>query len=126
MSSISLRLLLPLLACGILFLQNAALPAENQPSEEKTAGSEVSAGVTDAERTEAREIFAAQCGWCHADFGMKAGKAPQLAGTQMTEQEIQSRIRNGKPGYMPPFRKTLDDQQITLMARYIKSLKPDQ
>jgi mono/diheme cytochrome c family protein len=42
----------------------------------------------------------------------------------MTEKEVQERIRNGKPGYMPSFRKFLDDSQIDLMARYIKSLQP--
>ncbi len=56
---------------------------------------------------------------------MKAGKAPRLAGTQMTEHEVEQRIRNGKPGYMPPFHRSLSDQQIALMAKYIKSLKPE-
>ncbi len=44
----------------------------------------------------------------------------------MTEHQVEERIRNGKPGYMPSFRKSLDDGQIALMAKYIKSLKPPQ
>ena len=55
---------------------------------------------------------------------MQAGKGPRLAGTKMTEHQVEERIRNGKPGYMPSFRKALDDGQIALMAKYIKSLKP--
>ena len=42
----------------------------------------------------------------------------------MTEHQVEERIRNGKPGYMPSFRKSLNDGQIALMAKYIKSLKP--
>jgi mono/diheme cytochrome c family protein len=38
---------------------------------------------------------------------------------------VQERIRGGKSGYMPSFRKFLNDDQIALMARYIKSLKPE-
>ena len=56
---------------------------------------------------------------------MTADKAPGLAGTQMTEHEVEERIRNGKPGYMPSFHRFLNDQQIALMAKYIKSLKPE-
>ena len=55
---------------------------------------------------------------------MKADKAPRLAGTQLTEPQVEDRIRNGKPGYMPSFRKFLNVGQITLMSRYIKSLEP--
>jgi mono/diheme cytochrome c family protein len=80
--------------------------------------------ITEAERTEAKAIFAGQCGWCHGDYGMTADKGPKLAGTTMTEQEVEQRIRNGKPGYMPSFKRFLNDQQIALMAKYIKSLKP--
>jgi mono/diheme cytochrome c family protein len=38
---------------------------------------------------------------------------------------VQERIRNGTSGYMPSFRKFLNDDQIALMAKYIKSLKPE-
>ncbi len=74
---------------------------------------------------EVKQIFGGQCSWCHGAWGMKADKGPRLAGTQMTEQQVEQRIRDGKPGYMPAFGKELDDQEITLMAKYIKSLKPD-
>jgi mono/diheme cytochrome c family protein len=79
--------------------------------------------ISEAENREAKIIFAGQCSWCHGNFGMTADKAPRLAGTQMTRQQVEERIRNGKEGLMPSFRKFLDDEQIALMARYIKSLK---
>jgi mono/diheme cytochrome c family protein len=55
---------------------------------------------------------------------MTADKGPKLAGTAMTEHEVEERIRHGKPGYMPAFHRFLNEQQIALMAKYIKSLKP--
>ena len=82
------------------------------------------ASVTPEQTAEAKAIFAAQCGWCHGSYGMTADKGPRLAGTQMTEQQVEQRIRNGKPGYMPSFHKFLNDDQIALMAKYIKSLQP--
>jgi len=90
----------------------------------QTPPAAASAPTDDAQTSDAKAIFAAQCGWCHGDYGMSAAKGPQLAGTQMTEHEVEQRIRNGKPGYMPSFRKSLDDGQISLMAKYIKSLQP--
>ncbi len=114
-----------ILACGVLFGPALAGSAENQPPDEKTVGNAAPANLTDAENTEAKATFAAQCGSCHGDYGMKGGKGPKLAGTQMTQHEVEQRIRNGKPGYMPSFHKLLNDAQIVLIAKYIKSLKPE-
>ena len=125
MTSNRLRLMLLVLACGTLLGPRFAGSAENQPSEQQVAASAATPKVTDQEKTEAKAIFAAQCGWCHGAFGMAPDKGPRLAGTKMTEQEVEERIRNGKPGYMPSFRRFLNDQQIALMAKYIKSLKPE-
>jgi len=112
------------LAGGLLFSPALALSADNQPPDQKSGAGDAPASVTEEERTAAKAIFGAQCGWCHGNFGMTADKGPALAGTQMTEHEVQERIRNGKSGYMPSFRKFLNDDQIALMAKYIKSLKP--
>ena len=98
-------------------------PASAGAAESRNTDSNAAQGISEAENREAKEIFAAQCGWCHGSFGMTADKGPRLAGTQMTRQQVEERIRNGKQGLMPSFRKFLDDEQIALMARYIKSLK---
>jgi mono/diheme cytochrome c family protein len=114
----------PLLAaCGLLLAQWPAAAADD-PSRIEPGTASV---APDAQQTaDAKAIFGAQCGWCHGDFGMKPDKGPRLAGTQMSEKQVEERIRNGKPGYMPSFRKFLNDEQITLMARYIKSLEAPQ
>ena len=72
---------------------------------------------------EVKKLFAAQCGWCHADYGLRDGKAPRLAGTRMTEKQVSDRIRNGKTDAMPAFRRTLTDDQIQAFTQYIKGLK---
>ncbi|MBN9509061.1 MAG: cytochrome c [Alphaproteobacteria bacterium] len=117
-----MRLALPVLVCAVLSVPCLAGAAENPPPEQKAAAA--APAVSAAEAAEAKQIFAAQCGWCHGSYGMTADKGPKLAGTAMTEQEVEERIRHGKPGYMPAFHRFLNDQQIALMAKYIKSLKP--
>jgi mono/diheme cytochrome c family protein len=118
------RIVMLLVASGLVFLPWRPGVADDQTQASPAVASTESTGVTDAQRTEAKTIFAAQCSWCHGDYGMKADKGPRLAGTQMTEHQVEERIRGGKPGYMPSFRKFLNDGQITLMAKYIKSLEP--
>jgi len=114
-----------LLGCGILLAPGINGLAESQVPQQTTSADAAPARITDAEKSEAKAIFAGQCGWCHGDYGMKGGKGPRLAGTEMTEQQVEERIRNGKSGYMPSFRQFLNDAQIAAMAKYIKSLKPE-
>ena len=47
------------------------------------------------------------CGWCHEDGGRKAGKCPQLMGSQRDDEFIISRIAVGSPGKMPAFGEAL-------------------
>ena len=96
----------------------AALPA--LAAENSSPGEPAEISVT-----EIKQLFAGQCSWCHGAYGMKADKGPQLAGTQMTEKQVFDRIKNGKSGLMPSFKKALSDEQITAFAKYIKSLKPE-
>jgi mono/diheme cytochrome c family protein len=113
-----------LVAWSLVFVPWFPSVADDQTQAPPAAASTESAIDADPQRAEAKTIFAAQCSWCHGDYGMKADKGPRLAGTQMTERQVEERIRGGKPGYMPSFRKFLNDAQIALMAKYIKSLEP--
>jgi len=44
-------------------------------------------------------------------------------GTTLTDAEIASRIKNGKPGAMPAFGGTFSDDDIKAIIRYIRDLK---
>jgi mono/diheme cytochrome c family protein len=110
--------------CVIMFAPAFAGAAETQSTGENSAPSASGPGVSAAEKNDAKIIFAGQCSWCHGNYGMTADKGPRLAGTQMTQHQVEARIRDGKEGLMPSFRAFLDDDQIALMGRYIKSLNP--
>jgi mono/diheme cytochrome c family protein len=45
-----------------------------------------------------------------------------LMGTELTDAQIISRIRNGKAGQMPAFAFT--DEQLRAIVAYIRDLKP--
>ena len=70
----------------------------------------------------AEKLFATTCGWCHSQVGREAGKGPKLAGTQRSDEFIVDRIKHGKPGQMPGFAATLNDEQIAALLHYIRSL----
>lgn len=70
-----------------------------------------------------KKLFATNCSWCHDGYGMDAGKGPKLASTTMTEEQIRQRILNGKSGgAMPGYKKVLTEEQVNVMATYIKGL----
>jgi mono/diheme cytochrome c family protein len=115
-----------LAACASLLVVGAAASAADEQTQAPSAPAQVAASANAAAPTlNPKKIFVAQCGWCHGSYGMTADKGPRLAGTEMTEQQVVERIRNGKSGYMPSFRQFLNDEQIAVMAKYIKSLKPE-
>jgi mono/diheme cytochrome c family protein len=67
------------------------------------------------------KLFAGSCGWCHSRGGRAAGKGPMLMGTELTDAEIISRIRNGKAGQMPAF--AFSEEQVRAIVAYIRALK---
>ena len=65
------------------------------------------------------------CGWCHEDGGRKAGRCPQLMGTERDDNFILSRIAAGSPGKMPAFGAGLSVEDMQALLVYIRSLKLD-
>lgn len=84
----------------------------------------VPVALADGPPRDAEQIFASTCGWCHHKGGREAGKGPRLMGTSLTDQEIASRIRKGKQGYMPAFDGAFSDAEVKALVAYIRSLKP--
>jgi mono/diheme cytochrome c family protein len=68
-------------------------------------------------------LFATSCGWCHSAGGRETGKGPKLMGTTLTDDELISRIRNGRTGQMPAFSGAFSDQQMREIVAYIRALK---
>ena len=85
----------------------------------------------DDEKKEAKPLdvkghFRNICGFCHADYGRHAGKGPKLMDSERTDEYLFDRIKNGKPGRMAAFGSMYSDEQIHLMVKFIRSLKPDE
>ena len=113
--------------CIALFAASlGCVPQWSHAAEDRAQPSPQSSPAAAGERGEpdidVRKLFAAQCAWCHADYGMKAGKAPQLAGTRLTEKQVYNTIRNGRADAMPSFRRTLTEEQLQAFVKYIKGL----
>ena len=64
------------------------------------------------------------CSFCHADYGRKAGRGPQLMDSPRSDEFLFDRIKHGVTGRMPGFGGTFSDAQINQIVRFIRSLKP--
>jgi mono/diheme cytochrome c family protein len=69
-----------------------------------------------------KKLFAANCAWCHNNYGLDAGKGPKLAGTTLSPKGVYERIANGKSGAMPAYKRMLSEDQIQALTDYIKGL----
>ena len=114
-------------AFAVIVAAGAALATLPAPAVENSTTAEPAEPAQSAELAVAdvKLLFAGQCSWCHGAYGMKADKGPQLVGTSMTEKQVFDRIKNGKSGLMPSFKKALSDEEITAIAKFIKALKPE-
>lgn len=73
-----------------------------------------------------RQTFASICGFCHEDYGRKAGKGPQLMDNPNSDEFLFNRIKNGKPGRMAAFGGAFSDDEIRAMVAFMRKLKPNE
>ena len=73
-----------------------------------------------------KKAFSTICGYCHGDFGRKAGKGPQLMNSERTYEFLFNRSKNGMPGQMAAFSSAFTDDQIRQIVKFIRNLKPDE
>jgi mono/diheme cytochrome c family protein len=64
------------------------------------------------------------CSFCHADYGRKAGRGPQLMDSPRSDEFLFDRIKHGLTGRMPGFGGTYSDAQINQFVKFIRSLEP--
>ena len=84
----------------------------------------VPASAQEAKPFDVKATFRNICGFCHEDYGRKAGKGPQLMNSERTDQELFNRIKKGLPGRMAAFGSAFNDEQIGQMVKFIRNLKP--
>ena len=63
------------------------------------------------------------CGFCHADYGRKPGKGPQLMNSERTDDFLFNRIKKGMPSRMAAFGSVYSDDQIHQIVKFIRNLK---
>ena len=71
-----------------------------------------------------KAAFSGICGFCHEDLGRHAGKGTQLMNSERSDQFLFDRIKKGMPGRMAAFGSIYSDEQIWLIVKFIRSLKP--
>jgi cytochrome c553 len=71
-----------------------------------------------------KSTFRNICGFCHADYGRKASKGPQLMDSERSDEFLFNRIKKGLPGRMAGFGSAFSDEDIGKMVKFIRSLKP--
>ena len=71
-----------------------------------------------------KNTFRNICGFCHENYGRKAGKGPQLMNSERSDEFMFNRIKNGLPGRMAAFGSVFKEDQIRDIVKFIRSLKP--
>jgi mono/diheme cytochrome c family protein len=82
------------------------------------------AAAAEPKPLDVKNTFRNICGFCHEDYGRKAGKGPQLMANPNTDQFLFNRIKQGKPGRMAAFGGVFTDEQIWDMVKFIRALEP--
>jgi mono/diheme cytochrome c family protein len=101
---------LRVLFAGLLLLCSGGIPARaNEPAKKEF---------------DVKATFRNICGFCHADYGRKASKGPQLMGSERSDEFLFNRIKKGLPGRMAGFGSAFSDEDIGKMVKFIRSLKP--
>jgi mono/diheme cytochrome c family protein len=98
--------------------QQDAAPVPN------AAGTKEGAAAPAAKPLDVKSTFRNICGFCHEDYGRKAGKGPQLMDNPNSDEFLFNRIKNGKPGRMAAFGSVFTDDQIKQIVVFIRQLKP--
>ena len=85
----------------------AAQPTADSPTNRVAAG---------------RTLFLKNCAHCHG-ADAHGDEGPDLHGLDWTDQQIATRIRNGKKGQMTAFQGKLKPEQINDLIVYLRTLK---
>jgi mono/diheme cytochrome c family protein len=75
-----------------------------------------------ASATAGRKLFLKNCAVCHA-ADAHGDDGPDLHGLDWTDQQIATRIRNGKKGAMTSFAGKLRPAEVDSLIAYLRTLK---
>ena len=104
-------------ACAVLCVAGA--------TGSRAADSDTPPAAATAPAFSVKNTFRNICGFCHENYGRKAGKGPQLMNDPNPDEYLFNRIKHGKPGRMAAFGGIFSDDDIHQIVAFIRTLKPD-
>jgi cytochrome c5 len=105
---------------SVLFIFGAYGMAEVAKKKRNQVNTADLAAIADNEKGKA--IYMQSCTSCHGPAGdAMIGDAKNLRESKMDEVQMRTIIKNGNAG-MPPF-KDISDEELTLLVRYVQTLK---
>ena len=123
-SAAPLRIFVASLAWVTLCAQGALAQPGGKPGPMQSGSHASAPAGAQPQPFDVSQLFATSCGWCHMDGGRQDGKGPRLMGTELSDEQIMSRIRTGKVGAMPAFSGAFTEEQLRAIVAYIRELKP--
>jgi mono/diheme cytochrome c family protein len=116
-----LTALLSLGGTGLAAIAIPALPRSILPPV-SSEGSFSETVVTPELVAQGQNNFAMSCSQCHGDDAT-GDEGPDLHNLPISNARIRVMIKHGLKGEMPPFTKKYDDQQITALVAYLRTLR---
>ncbi len=102
---------------------DAAKPVEAARPAEAPKADEPPKAAAAPKHFDVKNNFRNICGFCHADYGRKAGKGPQLMNSERTDDFMFNRIKKGMPSRMAAFGSVYSDDDIHQIVKFIHNLK---
>lgn len=102
---------------------DAAKAAESAKPPEAPKADEAPKAAAAPKHFDVKNNFRNICGFCHADYGRKPGKGPQLMNSERTDDFMFNRIKKGMPSRMAAFGSVYSDDDIREIVKFIRNLK---
>ena len=116
-----LTALLSLGATGLAAIAIPALPSSILPPVSSEASFSETV-ITPELAAKGQEFYETSCSECHGDDAT-GDEGPDLHNLPISNARIRVMIKQGLKGEMPPFTKKYNDQQITALVTYLRTLK---
>ena len=116
-----LTALLSLGATGLAAIAIPALPSSILPPV-STEASFSETVITPELAAKGQEFYETSCSECHGDDAT-GDEGPDLHNLPISNARIRVMIKQGLKGEMPPFTKKYNDQQITALVSYLRTLR---
>jgi len=121
MRALRWAVLVPVLALSIIWLLAASIKKTNG-SATISRFQKPEIAISPALVEQGREFYGMSCSHCHADDAT-GDEGPNLHNLSISNARIAATIQKGIKGEMPSFSKKYDDNQISALVAYLRTLR---